>query len=171
MAFISLNYFSEALGKQTEVYVVLPQKSNDGEIGIGSAKGTGLAGEAGAGLCSQDPSKFGKVLILQILPGTQGLYGLIIGVMVMLNIGILGGEPVTSSAEGLMYFASCLPIAIGGYFSAACQGKVAVAGCSLVAKKPAEASKAIVSASLVEMYALLAFIVSFLLVINVGKLV
>ena len=39
MAFISLNYFSEALGKQTEVYVVIPQKSNNGEIGIGSAKG------------------------------------------------------------------------------------------------------------------------------------
>ena len=139
--------------------------------GMGSAKGVGIASEAAAGVVTEDPSKFGKLLVLQLLPGTQGLYGLIIGVMVMLNIGILGGEPVGSTAEGLMYFASCLPIAIGGYFSAACQGKVAVAGCSLVAKKPAEASKAIVSASLVEMYALLAFIVSFLLVINVGKLV
>ena len=42
--------------------------------GIGSAKGTGMTGEAGAGLCSQDPSKFGKALILQVLPGTQGLW-------------------------------------------------------------------------------------------------
>lgn len=139
--------------------------------GMGSAKGVGIASEAASGVVTEDPSKFGKLLVLQLLPGTQGLYGLIIGVMVMLNIGILGGEAVKSTAEGLMYLASCLPIAIGGYFSAACQGKVAVAGCSLVAKKPAEASKAIVSASLVEMYALLAFIVSFLLVINVGKLV
>jgi len=139
--------------------------------GMGSAKGVGIASEAAAGVVTEDPSKFGKLLVLQLLPGTQGLYGFIIGVMVMLNIGILGGEPVTSTAEGLMYFASCLPIAIGGFYSASAQGKVAVAGCSLVAKKPGEASKAIVSASLVEMYALLAFIVSFLLVINVGKLV
>ena len=139
--------------------------------GMGSAKGVGIASEAASGVVTEDPSKFGKLLVLQLLPGTQGLYGLIIGVMVMLNIGILGGTPVGSTMEGLMYFASCLPIAIGGYFSAVSQGRVAVAGCSLVAKKPAEASKAIVSASLVEMYALLAFIVSFLLVINVGNLV
>ena len=46
--------------------------------GIGSAKGTGMAGEAGAGLLCQDPGKFGKVMILQVIPGTQGLYGLVV---------------------------------------------------------------------------------------------
>ena len=46
--------------------------------GIGSAKGTGIAGEAGAGLVSEDPSKFGKAMILQVIPGTQGLYGFVI---------------------------------------------------------------------------------------------
>ena len=44
--------------------------------GMGSAKGVGLVGQAGAGVITEDPTKFGKVLILQILPGTQGLYGL-----------------------------------------------------------------------------------------------
>ena len=44
----------------------------------GSAKGCGLAGEAGTGLLSEDPSYFGKVLILQVIPGTQGLYGLVV---------------------------------------------------------------------------------------------
>ena len=42
--------------------------------GIGSAKGTGMAGEAGTGLLCEDPSKFGKIMILQVIPGTQGLY-------------------------------------------------------------------------------------------------
>ena len=46
--------------------------------GIGSAKGTGIAGEAGAGLVSEDPSKFGKAMIMQVIPGTQGLYGFVI---------------------------------------------------------------------------------------------
>ena len=59
--------------------------------GIGSAKGTGMTGEAGAGLISQDPSKFGKALILQVIPGTQGLYGLVIWFFAMLQMGALNG--------------------------------------------------------------------------------
>lgn len=141
--------------------------------GIGSSRGVGIASEAASGVITNDPSKFGKLLVLQLLPGTQGLYGLIIGVMVMLNIGVLGGNPLpadlTGEAIGLGYLASCLPIGLGGMFSAFFQGKVAVSGVNIVAKKPQESSKAIVSASLVELYALLSFITSFLMVINVGK--
>ncbi len=158
------------MGNIGEVYALLGAAFAVFLSGMGSAKGVGIASEAASGVVTEDPSKFGKLLVLQLLPGTQGLYGLIIGVMVMLNIGILGGSAVSSAAEGLMYLAACLPIAIGGYFSAVSQGRVAVAGCSIIAKKPAEASKAIVSASLVEMYALLAFIVSFLLVINISSI-
>ena len=58
--------------------------------GIGSSKGVGMTSEAAAGVVTEDPSKFGKLLVLQLLPGTQGLYGLIVGVMVLSGIGILG---------------------------------------------------------------------------------
>ena len=47
--------------------------------GIGSAIGVGMGGEAAAGVVTEDPSKFSKVLILQLLPGTQGIYGLLLG--------------------------------------------------------------------------------------------
>lgn len=57
--------------------------------GVGSAKGVGIVGEAAAGLVAEDPSKFTKVLILQILPGTQGLYGFITAIVVMIRTGIL----------------------------------------------------------------------------------
>lgn len=141
--------------------------------GIGSSRGVGIASEAASGVVTEDPSKFGKMLVLQLLPGTQGLYGLIVGVMVLLNMGILGGLPIPSDlrgeAMGLSYLASCIPIGVGGMFSAFFQGRVAVSGVSIIAKKPEESSKAIVSASLVELYALLAFITSFLMVINVNK--
>ena len=60
--------------------------------GIGSAKGTGIAGEAGTGLLCQDPSKFGKVMILQVIPGTQGLYGLVVWFFAIYSMGLLGGE-------------------------------------------------------------------------------
>lgn len=48
------------------------------------------------------------------------------------------------------------------------QGRAAVAGISLVAKKPGEFSKAMVSVTLVEIYALLAFLVSLLSTINIA---
>lgn len=135
--------------------------------GMGSSRGVGAASEAAGAVLTDDPSKFAKLLVLQLLPGTQGLYGLIVGVMVMLNIGILGGEPVVDPSVGLQYLVACLPVALGGYFSAKSQGRVCVVGINLTAKRPEESSKAIVSASLIELYALLGFIVSFLFVINI----
>ena len=81
--------------------------------GAGSARGTGLAGEAGTGLLCEDPSKFGKVMILQVIPGTQGLYGLVIGFLCLMRMGVLNGTYVDMSLqEGLRYFAACMPIAI-----------------------------------------------------------
>lgn len=139
--------------------------------GIGSAKGVGLASEAASGVIADDPSKFGRLLVLQLLPGTQGLYGFIISIMVMTNIGVLGGTPPKDMVTGLMYFVACLAVSIGGFFSAILQGRVCVAGVHLIAKKPSESAKAIVSASLVELYALTSFIVSLLLVMNVNQVV
>ena len=138
--------------------------------GIGSAKGVGMAPEAGMGVLAEDPSKFGKMLVLELLPGTQGLYGFIVSFMVMLNIGILGDKVDVSMTQGWLYLAACLPIALGGLFSGIAQGKAATAGVALVAKRPTEFSKGMVSTTLVEIYALLAFLVSLLSVLAVGNL-
>ncbi len=137
----------------------------------GSARGVGMVGEASAPVVIEDPSKFSKLLILSLLPGTQGLYGLVVTVMVMLNIGLLGGNiPDLSLRTGLMYFFACLPVGIGGYTSAIYQGRVAVAGVTIIAKKYSETAKAIISATLVEFYALLCFIASLLMVMNIPAL-
>ncbi|MBN1891224.1 MAG: V-type ATP synthase subunit K [Clostridiales bacterium] len=138
---------------------------------IGSAKGVGMVGEASSPVVIDDPSKFSKLLILQLLPGTQGLYGLVVTVMVMLNIGLLGGDiPVLSVKTGLLYLFACLPIAFGGLASAMLQARVAVTGVSIVAKKYSETTKAIISSTLVEFYALLCFIASLLMVMNIPAL-
>ena len=135
--------------------------------GIGSAKGTGMTGEAGAGLCSQDPSKFGKALILQVLPGTQGLYGLVIWFFAMLQMGALDGSALNMSvAEGTRYFMACLPIAIGGLLSALAQGKVAVASINILAKKPDDWSKGMIFCITVEFYAILSLLASFLMILT-----
>ena len=81
--------------------------------GIGSAKGTGLAGEAGTGLLCEDPSKFGKVMILQVIPGTQGLYGLVVWFFAIFRMGLLSGTlPQLTIAQGMQYFVACLPMAL-----------------------------------------------------------
>jgi F0F1-type ATP synthase, subunit c/Archaeal/vacuolar-type H+-ATPase, subunit K len=91
--------------------------------GVGSAKGTGTAGEAGTGLLCEDPSKFGKVLILQVIPGTQGLYGLVVWFFAIFRMGLLSGAAFDLTVQqGFQYFSACLPMALGGLFSAVAQG-------------------------------------------------
>ena len=136
-----------------------------GFAGIGSAKGVGLVGQAAAGVVTEDPGKFSKILILQLLPGTQGLYGLLVAILVLNKIGFLGGNIVELSIpQGLAFVGACFPTALVQWISAIHQGKVGVAGCSIVAKKPEESGKAITMAALVETYAVLALLVSILAV-------
>ena len=91
--------------------------------GIGSAIGVGIAGEAAAGVVTEDPNKFSKVLVLQLLPGTQGIYGLLIGFITLTQIGIMGGSSDISVAKGFLYLAACLPMAFVGLYSAIKQGQ------------------------------------------------
>ncbi len=138
--------------------------------GMGSARGVGMAGEAGAGLVTEDPAKFGKVLILQLLPGTQGIYGLLIAFITLSQIGILGGDSNISMAKGLLYFAACLPMAIVGYESAIRQARAAVASMGILAKKPEAFGKSIIFPAMVETYAILALLISMLAVNGVSGL-
>ncbi len=136
--------------------------------GCGSAVGVGIGGEAASGVISEDPSKFGKVLILQLLPGTQGIYGLLIAFITLTQIGVLGGDSNISTAKGAMYLAACLPMAVVGLFSAIKQGRTSVACIGLVAKKPDQFGKAMILPAMVETYAILALLVSILSIVGIG---
>ena len=100
------------------IWALLGAAIATGIAGIGSIKGVGMAAEAAMGVMSEDSSKFGKMLVLVLLPGTQGLYGFIVTVMMLMNIGVLGGSFEMSLAKGLLYLAASLPIAIAGWLSA-----------------------------------------------------
>src|SRR5690554_4118302 len=129
--------------------------------GIGSAYGVSIAGRVSAGVITEDPKKFGQTLILTALPGTQGIYGFVIGMLMVFKFAaIIGPIPVEA---GLRFLLAGLPIGIVGMFSAILQGRVAASGIGIVAKRPEEAAKGIVYAGLVETYAILAFIISFFL--------
>ena len=135
---------------------------------VGSAKGTGTAGEAGTGLLCEDPNTFGKVLILQVIPGTQGLYGLVVWFFACFQMGMLNGTAVDLTVtEGLRYFVACMPIALGGFLSAIAQGRVAAGSINILAKQPDHWSKGMVLCITVEFYAILALLASMLMILNI----
>jgi V/A-type H+-transporting ATPase subunit K len=127
--------------------------------GIGSARGVGMVGEAASGLLTEEPEKFGKALILQLLPGTQGLYGFVIALLVSLQL-----SADMSLANGLYLLAACLPIAFAGWKSAISQARTAASAVQILAKRPEHNTKGIILTVMVETYALLGFVMSLLLV-------
>lgn len=140
-----------------------------GLAGSGSAKGVGIAGESAAGLVTEDPNKFGQALLLQALPGTQGIYGLLTAFVIMNKIGIVGGALVElTTAQGFLFLASALPIAIAGYYSGIAQGRAAAAGVGVIANRPEELGKAIIFAAMVETYAVLALLASILMIFGIN---
>jgi len=137
----------------------------------GSARGCGLAGEAGADLLAEDPGAFGKVLILQVIPGTQGLYGLVVWFFALLQMGIFGGnvDPTSLSVvDGLRVACACIPMATGCAISSVAQGRVAACSVKLMAKRPDDWAKGIILCITVEFYAILCLLASFLMLLNLN---
>ncbi len=133
--------------------------------GCGSAIGVGIAGQAASGVVTEDPDKFARVLIMQLLPGTQGIYGLLVSFIVLSKIGLLGGGMgYLEAADGLMILAACLPIAIAGLISAIYQGRTSAAAIGIIAKKPDQFGRAMLFPAMAETYAILSLLISILAV-------
>ncbi len=137
--------------------------------GIGSAIGVGMAGRTAAGVLSEDPDKFGKLFLLVALPGTQGFYGFIAALFIIIKIGILGTPAVNLSLDkGLAILFAALPIVIAGYFSAIFQGKVCVGGVEMTAKKPEASMKPVIYGAMVETYAVLGLLTTIFLLLGIN---
>lgn len=132
--------------------------------GLGSSIGVGIAGEVAAGVIAEDPDKFGKTLLLQALPGTQGIYGFLAGFWVMLKINLLGGVLAVQDAAGWQILFACLAVGINCLISGVWQGRVAAAGIAMVGRRPDEAGKGLIYAAMVETYAVLGLLTTILLI-------
>ncbi len=139
---------------------------------VGSAKGTGIAGEAGTGLLCEDPSKSGKVMVLQLLPGTQGLYGMVVWFFALIRMNFMGNAAAVAGTmtvqQGLAFFAACMPMAIGGLLSAIAQGRVAAGSINILAKKPDDWSKGLILCGIVEFYAILSLLCSMIMLFSLS---
>ena len=136
--------------------------------GCGSAIGVMAAGKAAAGVTSQEPALFRQLVVFQAPPGTQGIYGFLTAILIMVRLGLLGGSPLDiSDTVGWQFFFAALPMGLCGLISGIAQGKTAVAAIHLTGKQPDAAGKGITMTALVETYAILALLISILLVFGV----
>lgn len=134
---------------------------------FGSILGVSAVGQAGAGLVTEKPDLAGKVITLAVLPGSQGLYGMVISLLFIFNYGpLLAGDVTISASQGWAIFLACLPVALTCLTSAPFQAKVCSAGMNMLAKDDKLAGRVITMAALVETYALLGFLISFFLLNN-----
>jgi V/A-type H+-transporting ATPase subunit K len=132
--------------------------------GYGSARGIGLSGQAASGVITEDPGKFGKSVVLAALPGTQGIYGFVIGMLMYTKLAAMAD---LTWVTGLQFLMAGFPVGIVGWLSGIWQGRVVVASMGILAKRPDESTKGIIYAGMVETYAILAFVISFFLVNNI----
>ena len=137
-----------------------------GFAAYGSSVGVGIAGEVGGGVLSEDPDKFGSILILQALPATQSIYGLVVAILVMVKLQILGGtDPLYDLAigKGCAVFGACIPAMFGELMSAQWQGKVSGASIGCIAKRPETFGRAVILPAMVETFGLFALIATILM--------
>ncbi|QUL99638.1 MAG: V-type ATP synthase subunit K [Candidatus Fermentithermobacillus carboniphilus] len=137
--------------------------------GMGSTIGVGIAGEKAAGITAEDPEKFGRLLLLQALPGTQGIYGFLVGFLAMFRMGAFSGGMNLTIDQGWQFLFACLPVAITCLVSGLYQARVSIAGMDIVAKHPEESGKALILPAMVETYAVLGLLASVLLLMFAVK--
>jgi V/A-type H+-transporting ATPase subunit K len=131
----------------------------------GSAIGTGYAARVGAGLLSKEPQKFPGVLILTALPSSQALYGLLYGIVILLQTGLLQGSLLDGVTEGVafQFLASAIPVGLACLFSGIVQGQISAAGMKIIAEKGENLNQAIILSALAESFAIFGLIISILI--------
>lgn len=148
------------LGMTGEIWAVLGAAVAFLTAGIGSCIGMGYAGQAGAGVLAEEPGRFGPVMVLQATNSTQAIYGFVIAFLILAKIG---ASPL-SSQSGVTLFVASIPIGIVGLVSAIYQGRISVAGMQMIAKRSEDMGRAIMLILMAEMFAIIALIVSILII-------
>ncbi len=127
------------------------------------------AGKAAAGVVAEKPELFGKLLLMQALPGSQGIYGLVISFLVLQFSGVLGASalPEISTVNGMLYVFASLPLAMSALASAVLQGKVAANGILTIAKDETLVGKALLFAAMIETWAIFGFLITVILLLSI----
>ena len=131
--------------------------------GIGSAIGITIASAVVSGIVTEDGEKFGKLLPIAAMPGTQGIYGFISAVLVLIFFGIFDGKVGLAPEAGFKVFLACIPVGALCLVTAIYQGRTGATAAGIVARRSEDSGKALIFPALVETYAVLSLIVTVLM--------
>jgi len=156
---------------QNKTLVILGCAIAIGIAGISSAIGLALAGSSAIAVTAEKPDLFGKCLVLQVLPMTQSVYGLLTAILLMMGAGLLGGGEgvLVGSLAGTGAIWIGLAVGLTG-ISAINQGMVASASISAVGRNPDVAAKGIIFTVMPETIAIFGLLVGILLMTGLGLL-
>ncbi len=138
--------------------------------GAGSARGIRIAAGQAAGVLSEKPEMFGKLLVLMALPGTQGFYGFIVAIFTATRTGLLAGKLTVTPLMGVALLA--VGVCAGGVLwrSAVYQGEASAAAINLTSRRPEESGRSILMPALVETYAVVALLAAILFIMWVTNM-
>ncbi|MDR0743910.1 MAG: ATPase [Tannerella sp.] len=130
-----------------------------GLSGIGSAYGLTICGNAVVGAMKKAPEKMGAYIGLSALPSSQGLYGFVAYILMVQPL--LVAEITWLVAAGI--FGAGLLMGFAGLFSAIRQGQVCANGVAATAAGHNVFAATMVMAVFPELYAILALVVTILM--------
>jgi V/A-type H+-transporting ATPase subunit K len=162
---------TETESNQNKTLVILGCALAISIAGVSSAIGLALAGSSAIAVTAEKPNLFGKCLVLQVLPMTQSVYGLLTAILLMMGAGLLGGSEMvmTSSLAGMGAVWIGLAVGITGV-SAINQGMVASSSISAVGRNPDVAARGIIFTVMPETIAIFGLLVGILLMTGLGLL-
>ena len=120
--------------------------------GCGSAIGLYKTGSAAAGVLAEDNKKFSKIIVLALLPATQGIYGFVLAVM---KIGAI--------AQGWNLFGAMIGLSVTGMLSAILQGITASSCIYAIGKNSAGSGKYVLFPAMIEFYAILSLVLGIMI--------
>jgi V/A-type H+-transporting ATPase subunit K len=138
-----------------------------GIAGISSAIGLALAGSSAVAVTAEKPELFGRLLVLQVLPMTQSVYGLLTAILLMMGAGLLAGDGTTEISYVMGMGAVWIGLAVGlTGISAINQGMVASSSISAVGRNPEIAARGIIFTVMPETIAIFGLLVGILLMVG-----
>jgi V/A-type H+-transporting ATPase subunit K len=148
-------------------YALLGAAIAMGMGGISAGFGVMASGVPGVGVVTEDPRKFGPVMVLDAIPQTQGIYGFLCAFMIFLGTGILGTIQPISEGLGLAALAAGIVVGLTN-ITAIPQGMICGAGMIAIAKKPEVLGQSIVLAVMAETFAIFGLLCAILVFVGIG---
>lgn len=144
-----------------------------GISGISAATGLTFSGTAAVAVAAEKPNVSGsKLLVLQVLPMTQSVYGLLTAILMLMGAGLLSGSTSAAMSNPIVGPSAIfigIVIALTST-SAINQGIIAASGINAIGRNPDVFSKGVIYAVTTETMAIFGLLTAIFMMVGLGLL-